>query len=173
MTGLLRTRLTAAVTAVAVGIGALSATATPAAALSDDGRQALGWAVGIGAAALLLNELDKDKDRRRAAPARVYTPPAGYYDGRHDRYDRYDRDDRGDRRAYRSSRNIVPASCLMQVRTRDGRREVVDANCARRALGRVELPRSCAFDLLTDHGRPERVYGRNCLEDRGFRLGRY
>jgi len=166
MTGLLRTRLTAAVTAVAVGIGALASTASPAAALSDDGRQALGWVVGIGAAALLLNELDKDKDkaRRRAAPAPVYTPPAGYYDRR------YDRDDR---RSYTPSRSYVPASCLMQVRTRDGRREVVDGNCAQRALGRAELPRSCAFDLLTDHGRRERVYGRNCLEDRGFRLGRH
>lgn len=170
MTGLFRTRLTAAITAAAVGLGALATTATPAAALSDDGRQALGWVVGIGAAALLLNELDKDKGRRRAAPAPVYAPPAGYYGGDHDRYDRYDRDDR---RAYSPSRNSVPGSCLMQVRTRDGRREVIDGNCAQRALGRVELPRSCAFDLLTDRGRRERVYGRNCLEDRGFRIGRY
>jgi len=164
MTGLLRTRLTAAVTAAAVGIGALATTASPAAALSDDGRQALGWVVGIGAAALLLNELDKDKDRRRVAPAPVYTPPAGYYDRRHDRDDRH---------VYTPSRVYVPTSCLMQVRTRDGRREVVGGDCAQRALGRVELPRSCAFDLLTEHGRRERVYGRNCLEDRGFRLGRY
>ncbi len=177
MTGVFRTRLIAAVTAAAVGLGALATTASPAAALSDDGKQALGWVVGLGAAALLLNEIDKDKNHnteRQRYDNRYDNRYGDRYDNRYDnRYgDRYDdRHDRDDDR--RGGRLTVPGSCLMQVRTRDGRREVVRGDCVQHSLGRVSLPRSCAFDLVTDRGRKERVYGRNCLEDRGFRIGRY
>lgn len=166
MTGVFRTRLIAAVTAAAVGLGALATTATPAAALSDDGKQALGWVVGIGAAALLLNEIDKNKNKNHNTERRYDNRYENRYENRYD--GRRDRDD--DRRG---ARLTVPGSCLMQVRTRDGRRDVVRGDCAQHSLGRVSLPRSCAFDLVTDRGRKERVYGRNCLEDRGFRIGRY
>ncbi len=152
----LRTRLTAATTALALVLG--SFTATPAAALSDDGEKALGWILGLGATALIINELDKGGSTRRVAPA----PRSPGFDIRDDRWDGR-RDDR---------RLTVPASCLIAVRTHDGRREVVSGRCATEVVGRGRLPRSCAFELITDHGRRETVYGRNCLEDEGYRIGR-
>ncbi len=164
----LRTRLTAATTALALVLGSFAA--TPAAALSDDGEKALGWILGLGATALIINELDKGGSTRRVAPA----PRSPGFDIRDERWDGR-RDDRRDGRrdGRRDDRRLtVPASCLIAVRTHDGRREVVSGRCATEVVGRGRLPRSCAFELITDHGRRETVYGRNCLEDEGYRIGR-
>ena len=158
MTGSLRTRLTAAATAAAIALGSLSVTATPAAARNNDDKT-LGLILGLGAAAVLLHELDKDN--RKKVPTITELPER----------DRWRRDDDRDNR--RDSRLQVPSRCLMEVRTANGRRQVVSGNCAEREMRRADLPRACAFDLITDRGRRERVYGRNCLEDRGFRIGRY
>lgn len=161
MTATLRTRLTAATTAVALAIGSLGLSATPAVARNND--KALAWILGLGAAAVILNEANKNKDRPRATPAPVVRGELSTRD--------YQRDDW--RREWRDERRVtLPASCLIDVRTHTGRREVVAADCARRALGRTELPRACKFDLITGHSRRESVYGVNCLQDNGFRISR-
>lgn len=88
MIGVFRTPLLGAAVALVVGLGSLTMTARPAAALTD--REALGLALGIGAAAILL---DNDKDRRSYREP----PRPRYYDSR-ERYDRYY--DRGPREVY-------------------------------------------------------------------------
>ena len=159
MTGSLRTRLTAATTAAALALGGLTLGAAPAAARSND--QTLGWILGLGAAAVLLHELDKENSKPRV-PTITQVPPRDPW--RHD-------DHRDDWR--RDSRLEVPNRCLIDVRTGNGHRQVVLGSCAEREMYRAELPRACAFDLITNYGRRERVYGRNCLEDRGYRISRY
>lgn len=171
MTATLRTRLTAAVTALALAVGSLGLSATPAAARNND--KTLAWILGLGAAAVILNEIDKNNDRPRVTPAP--TVRGDLYrrdDWRRDDWRRDRRDDRRHDDRFEGRRVSVPASCLINVRTREGRREVVAADCARRALGRTELPRACAFDLITGHSRREAVYGLNCLEDNGIRISR-
>lgn len=166
MTDTFRTRLTAATTALALAIGSLGLSATPAAARNND--KALAWILGLGAAAVILNEANKTNDRPRATPAPAVR--GDLYprdDWRRDEWGRERREDR-----FEGRRASVPATCLIDVRTREGRREVVAADCARRALGRTELPRSCAFDLITGHNRREAVYGLKCLESKGIRISR-
>lgn len=159
----LRTRLVSATTALALALGSLSFSAAPAAALSDDGEKALGWILGLGAAAILLNEMENGSSQHRGHRNPGFGPDIrdgrvidGRFDGRRNGPHRPD------------SRLTVPAQCLIAVRTPNGRREVVSGRCA----DEVRLPHACAFDLITDHGRRETVYGRNCLEGQGYRIGR-
>lgn len=156
----LHSRLTAAATALALALGSLTASTAPASALGSRDEKALGWIIGLGATALILNEMSKDQSRPRAQPAPRGPQPWGQGSHRRD-------DNR------RDARMTVPGNCLIAVRTHNGRREVVSGRCASEVMGRNALPRSCAFDLITNRGgRPERVYGRNCLEDNGYRIGR-
>lgn len=159
----LRTRLVSATTALALALGSLSVTATPAAALSDDGEKALGWIIGLGAAAILLNEMDNG-----AAPRRGYREPDFGPDIRDGRVIDGRLDGRRNGSSRRDTRLTVPAQCLIAVRTPNGRREVVSGRCA----NEIRLPQACAFDLITDHGRRETVFGRNCIEGQGYRIGR-
>ncbi len=76
--------LAMAATVIAVGIGSMTVSAPPAAALTD--RDALGLALGVGAAAVLLNQIDRDNDgprRHHYAP-----PPPPRYSQYRDRWDR-------------------------------------------------------------------------------------
>lgn len=108
MTAFAFPRLTAAVIAVALALSAL--TATPASAMNDGERAALGLIVGLGVLAAIADA--NGNDHRRPPPPR----PQPYDFHRYDRYDRHDR--RAD-------------ACTVQVhRDRHGRRvEVMSAAC--------------------------------------------
>ncbi|SOB95193.1 hypothetical protein [Rhodobacter maris] len=114
MTAFTFPRLTAAVTALALGLTTI--TATPAAAMSESDRNALALLLGIGAIAAIVDQNDKP----RATPHRPPPPAWGYYDrGRDHGHDRW-RDD--PRRA---------DACVVRIeRDRHGRRiEVQSPGC--------------------------------------------
>jgi len=162
MTGFLTNRLTAAATALALGLGAITASATPALARSND-DDVLKWILGLGAAAVILHEIDKNKPNTPVT-RQQYPNNYRYYDYDTRRYQEQERN--------RYQTRTLPQNCLIQVRSQNGRRDVVSGNCLKREMSRVDLPRACAFDLITDNKRRETVYGRNCLEDRGYRISR-
>lgn len=68
MHGFLRNPLATVATLAIVGLGGLTAGARPAAALSNDGRNALGVIVGLGATALILDGLTRNDRPRREPP---------------------------------------------------------------------------------------------------------
>ncbi len=148
--------------AAAATIALTSLTATPAAALSEKDRNALGIVLGIGTMALIIDGIEKDKKQVRRTER--------YEERYQDRYqDRWD-DDR--REARRDARYTVPARCVTRVETRGRIREVISGRCMERNASRVNLPQACAFDIRTDHNRREEVFGRNCLESHGYRISR-
>ena len=141
---ILRT-LTAALLSAAL---ALSSTAAPAAADSRDRGRLIGTIVGIGALAVIANELakDKKKDDRRDPPR----PGWGGHDSR-----------------------VLPAACAFDIRDRDGsRRTVLGKSCLERSFRDARrLPRDCAFEIR-DRGDRRTVYGERCLERAGYRIAR-
>lgn len=175
----MKSRLIAAVTAFAVALGGLAA--TPAAARNHRDNDALKIILGAAAAGLIINELQKNGGNRRVEPAQVYVPPFGSTD----RYDRdgyyrnrdgyfgnddgyYRRDWRGDEDRTRRSHR-VPSECVYDIRTSDGRRDVVSASCMSQFGLSRSLPRECSFQIRTNGGRST-VYGPNCLERYGWRV---
>jgi hypothetical protein len=148
--------------AAAAAIALTSLTATPAAALSNKDRNALGIVLGIGTMALIIDGIEKDKKQVRRTER--------YEERYQDRYqDRWD----GDRREVRrDARHMLPAQCLTRVETRGRSREVISGRCVARNTSRVNLPQACAFDIRTDRNRREEVFGRNCLESHGYRISR-
>ncbi|KEP68696.1 hypothetical protein FGG78_04080 [Thioclava sp. BHET1] len=123
-----KTKLTALITASALVLGTLSVTASPAAALGQKDRQALTVILGVGAAALLLDQASRNRDHRVERPRVVarphdgnrYTPPNRWND--RDRHGRYD--NRG-----RYSQIAIPARCTRMIQTRHGWQEVVKTEC--------------------------------------------
>lgn len=80
-----RAPLMTVMTVIAVGIGAMTAGAKPAAAMSD--RDAMGLILGLGAAAVLLNQVDRNDRPRHQPPPRVQPPRPNHWDrapARHD-----------------------------------------------------------------------------------------
>ncbi|PTV93728.1 hypothetical protein C8J27_1128 [Rhodobacter aestuarii] len=159
MTMTLRNRFTAALTAIALATGGLTATGTPAAAMSDNDKAALGIVLGIGAMALIA---DSKKD------SRAHSEPA---------YPRHDvrserRDDRrwDDRR--RDTWRTIPGNCVVNFGGRETRSNLVSARCAADAVGWRALPTSCKVRLHNDRSRGATFYQRRCLEDHGFRIDR-
>ncbi|MFC3059799.1 hypothetical protein [Paenirhodobacter populi] len=76
MNGLFRNPLATVATVIAVGFGAMTVTAHPAAALTD--RQALGLALGIGTAAVVLHQIDKNSGKSHR-PRHAPPPPPPRY----------------------------------------------------------------------------------------------
>ncbi|HEY0212272.1 MAG TPA: hypothetical protein VGC40_01600 [Paenirhodobacter sp.] len=90
MNALFRNPLTTLATVIAVGLGAMTMTARPAAALSD--RDAVGLALGLGAAAIVLHQVDKNTGKSRKHHYAPPPPPRYSQNRGHDRWDRgYDR----------------------------------------------------------------------------------
>ena len=159
--------LTTILAAGAVALATLGATATPASALGKKERDALGVLLGIGTLALIIDSAEKNRDRR-AAPAPA-PRPRGWVDD-HNRDRRWD-DRRYDDRRWDDRRDrFVPARCVERVRTHSGTREVISASCMRKQAPRVSLPTHCAFDIRGRDGRYDKVYGKSCVLDRGFRI---
>jgi hypothetical protein len=81
-------RLTAAVTAAALAVSGL--TATPAAAMNDNDRAALGLILGLGVLAAIADNNNDRRNDHRPPPPRHDPPrprPGGFYP--HDGYDRH------------------------------------------------------------------------------------
>lgn len=178
----LKTKATAAITALALALGSVAISATPAAALGKKDRQALTILLGVGAAALLLDGMNKNDRKAKKAQPR--------YESWQDRQRRLERErrererraaearrkraqERYDHDRYRHDRDRIylPAECVQRVKTRRGWGEVVSASCLDRRTERT-LPANCAFTMRTGRHGVEKVYGSNCLEDRGIRLRR-
>ncbi|KFE35095.1 hypothetical protein [Thioclava atlantica] len=169
-----KTKATALITATTIALGAVAATATPAAALGKKDRDALKVLLGIGAAALILDSVN-NSNRQRAQPApRHYTNETWQQRQtrlERERRERERREARDRRERHDRDRISLPQQCVQQVRTRTGWSEVVSADCLDRHT-RARLPDRCSFDMKTGRNRYEEVYGRNCLEDRGVRFSR-
>ncbi|MEZ5686902.1 MAG: hypothetical protein R3D78_13945 [Paracoccaceae bacterium] len=166
MTRIFKT-VTTALMAATIALGALGASATPAAALSKQDRQILGALIGLGVLAAVA---DSAENNRRAPP------PVSRYDD-----NRWDGDRHGDYRrpapephrpARVDRRYMIPAQCVEEVRLRGKWREVVSERCMARNRVETRLPRACRFDIRDPRGDREAVYGRNCLEQEGFRVTR-
>lgn len=78
MHGFFRNPLATLAAVALIGIGSFGVSAQPAAALSQDGRDALGVIVGLGATALIVDSLTRN-DRQKAHRA----PQPRYQDHRH------------------------------------------------------------------------------------------
>lgn len=158
-------RLTAAIAIAAIALSGL--VATPAAALGKRDKQLLGAIAGAVTLGIILNELnDNGSSRRNTRPA----PPRDNRDWNWEDRNRNDRVWRDDDKWRKDHRMTLPGACVMSVKTRQGRREVLGARCLKRK-GLDRLPQSCAFDIRTDGGR-SRVYGKSCLQGAGYRIGR-
>lgn len=160
--------ITAATAAAAFALTAIAP--TPAAALDD--KEALGLILGLGAAAIIVDNM---KDNNRPATrnnTQNWYPYAERVDEPWDARRGYDYRYQ-DRNRHRV-RLDVPGRCLITVERRGKRSQMVEGRCLEKIARRehVRLPQSCAFDVRGDRGRREEVYGKNCLEDRGIRISR-
>lgn len=68
------------------------------------------------------------------------------------------------------SRNVLPADCLVQVRTNRGVRNLAGERCLERNGVRTSrLPDRCEVQVRVDRGVRD-AYGQRCLEQAGFRF---
>jgi len=158
----LKTSIIAIVTAAAVALGAVA----PAAAMTQQEKNALALILGAVAAGVVVDKVinDRNDDKRRK---QQNADPYGYDDNYYYEDHRWP----GDRMKKRNQR-VIPAECVFQIRHDDRRRDVVSPRCLNDfGLGRG-LPQDCAFDARI-RGDRRTVYGANCLERKGFRIGRY
>jgi len=135
----MKSRIVAAVAVAALALGSI--TATPAAALGKNERDALKFALGAVALGLIIKEIDDNKKKKK---------------GKH-RYGAH-------------GGKVIPEACVYDIRTRDGLREVVSARCVAEFGVSGRLPEACAFDIRTDGGH-RTVYGPRCLREYGYRVG--
>ncbi len=157
-------RMIAAGAAALVALSLIAAGTQPARADSDSDK-ILKALVGIGAIAIIANEIDKN-DTRRAPPRYYDDRTEGRYDNRSPRYDDYRQPARGTR---------IPARCAIEIDAGRGRDATVFAeSCLRREGVRAKMPRGCGYDIRVE-GRRDRVYSEQCLRDAGLRpaRGRY
>ncbi len=87
----------ATVAAAAIALGGLGA--TPVAARSDKDEKTLALILGIGAAALIYNDIQKKKDRKRRA------------------------------QNVSEQRPVIPGECVYELRLNGGSRDVVSQRC--------------------------------------------
>jgi hypothetical protein len=151
----MKRHLIAAVAALSVGLGGL--TAAPAAAGDDE--KALLLLLGLGAAGLIY----QDAQRRK----RGEDPQVGRWNNTWDQPGHHGDDWRKDRR-HRPTRAVIPGECVYDIRTGQGSRDVVSRGCAAE-FGLTHLPADCAFDIR-GNGGTRTVYGARCLRDYGYRI---
>lgn len=160
--------ITAATAAAAFALTAIAP--TPAAALDD--KEALGLILGLGAAAIIMDNMKDNARPSTKSNTQNWYPYAERVDDPWDARRGYDYryQDRNRQRV----RLDVPSRCMITVERRGQRSQMVEGRCLEKIARRehVRLPKSCAFDIRGDRGFREEVYGKNCLEDRGFRISR-
>lgn len=145
-----------ALAAIAVTMAGLA----PAPALSaDKNQEALGVLLGAAAIGLLINEISKDDDRKKASKS-------GAAQTR--RLDDWKTETHRDgwRRKYHP--RTIPAACVFPVSGRD----VVSARCMEEFGVRSRLPDKCGFRIGTRWGK-RTVYDTRCLRHYGFRFDRH
>lgn len=167
----MKSRLIAAVTAVAIAF--TSATAAPAFADSRTDKQVLTLLLGAAALGLILNESKKKKERRAATVSRdisPFLPPVGRdRDRRWDR-DRYRDHDWDRRRGHNDRRHrLLPARCAYELKNYNGRSRVVSRQCLADYGMHRGLPRECAFEAKGKRGWGT-VYGARCLHRNGYKI---
>lgn len=164
-----------ALTVAAFALGTLSASTTPAAALGKKEQEILGALIGLGAVAIIVNGISKDK--RSDREVRSLPVPDDRYD------DRSNRDDRRDWR-WKSSKKVIPAYCVDDLRARRARWdhiEIVSERCVAQGDRRVNLPRACAMDIervdfdrrKTNARKNRDAHELRCLERHGYRVSRH
>jgi Ni/Co efflux regulator RcnB len=171
----------------ATSIAITGFTSAPAYAKDDTAK------IIVGAAALALigvaiAQSNKDKRRNRTSRGQIYDNGGYYGDNsgyRNDDY--YDNDNRynnGYRRGHdnynrplprRAQRKVLPRSCKVEARTRNGRIPAYGARCLSNNFRYANaLPYECAFNARTRrHGQRHTVYARDCLARYGYRPGNY
>lgn len=135
----MKSRIIAAVAAGAVALS--TALATPAAAWSEREQNALAAILGALAVGAIINDLDKDNNKRRHPP-----------------------------RNEPVRARVIPGECVYQVRTNRGMRDVVSPRCMDEFGLAHRLPAECAFDVRVK-GKNRTVYGPRCLGQYGWRVG--
>lgn len=146
-------KMTATLAAAAMTLSGFAA--TPAQAL--DRGEATRLLLGLGALAVIANEVSKNRDEsdRRATPRHVDVKPY-----------------KPNKRHKTNVNRSLPPQCETAVPTRKGERRYFGRPCLQKSGFRAELPNKCASTL--DFGRREVVaYEKNCLLKRGYRVGRY
>lgn len=166
-------RLVTAASALAIALGSL--TATPAAAQSNQNRDALGLVLGLAAIGIIAHQVDKNRDKDKDDDK--VSRNNYYYDDRYDDHrgrghgrDDWRHDGRHDPRRDQHSdrRKLIPEQCVVETRTSNRWTSVVSEDCFRRVRG-TGLPDACEFEIRTNRGRQD-VYGMNCLQGRGYRI---
>lgn len=138
-------RLIAAGVALMMALSTVAATSVPARADSDSDTL-LKALIGIGAVAIIANEVKKDKKRDRQ------------------------RDDWRDEDDWR--RSYVPSRCAIDIDAGRGRSGTVySESCMRREGVEGRMPRNCGHDIRFE-GRRDRVFSEDCLREAGFRTDR-
>lgn len=169
----MRTRLIALVSAAVIAVGA----AAPASALSEREQNALALILGAVAIGAVINEANKNSNRRAPVTSRS---DSGYWtDGRYGN-DRSYEDDHGyptgrgyrtdddERSRFRKGRTI-PQACTFPIRSNGGRQSVVSARCLSEYGIDRHLPRDCAFNVRVGYEN-RRVFGARCLQRNGFKI---
>jgi hypothetical protein len=141
----LRRRFVALIAASATALGLLAASAMPSRA-EVDGKDLTKLLLGVAIAAIIANELSKDKDDDAKPPVVVGpgTPHAG--------------------------QARIPAACAIQVTGLRNDRTGYSESCLKSYSIR-NLPYHCAVTARI-YGRPDRLFPASCLKQAGFRLGR-
>lgn len=164
----LKTSIIAIATAASVALGAV----VPAAAMTEQEKNALALILGAVAAGVVVDKLVNDKNDAKRRSQRNSQPYG--YDGYYGYDDSFYYDDHkwpGDRK-YNRRQQVIPAQCVFPIRYDDRRSSVVSARCLNEFGFERRLPRDCAFDARI-RGDRRVVYSTRCLERNGFRIGGY
>lgn len=159
----MKSRLIAAFAAVAIVFSSVSA--SPVFADSKTDKQVLTLLLGAAALGLILNE-SKKKDRRNAGTVwrndQSYNP---YFLRDQDKDRRYDR-----RRGHRNGQDrLLPSICAYELKSYNGRSQVVSRQCLADYGMHRGLPQECAFEAKGKRGW-DTVYGARCLRQNGYEI---
>ena len=168
----------------ATSIAVTGLTAAPAQAKDDTAK----IIAGVAALALIGVAISKSNKSRRNRTTRSdyyndgyrndgYRDGNIYNDGGYRRDDDYYYDGRSHNRPlpHRVQRKVLPRSCKVQARTRNGRVPAYSGRCLNNSFRYANaLPRQCSFRARTSrHGSRHTVYAKNCLAQHGYRPGNY
>ncbi|VAV93263.1 hypothetical protein MNBD_ALPHA07-1536 [hydrothermal vent metagenome] len=170
----------------ATSIAVTGLTAAPAQA-KDDTAKIIAGVAALALIGVVVSQSNKSRNRNRTTRTQPYDNGGvygggGYRDdnsynnGGYRRDDNYYDDDSYNRpQPRRTQRKVLPRSCKVQARTRNGRVPAYSGSCLNNNYRYANaLPRQCSFRARTGrHGARRTVYSRDCLASRGYRPGNY
>ncbi len=142
-------RKIAGLTAGALAISVVLASAVPVRAESDD--DLLAALAALAVIGVIIAESNKDRDERPTV---------------HEDKDWHAPD------PYPAPVRRIPPACAINVETRDHRDVVFYTESCLRRAGLYDLPNACAREV-TSYGRRDLVYGQSCLRRAGYLIGSY